>query len=93
METAKAIIETFFEIVAAPSYADGVVEFFREKKPNLRVLTITPGYAPNLQLTKPLAILSRRTAPATSKEDEGKWISKAKYDFGMTLSSHGRPLQ
>lgn len=83
METAKAITETFFEIVAAPSYAEGVVEFFSEKKPNLRVLTITPGYAPKLQITGNRCgfLVQEDKLPILPKMDEGKWIGNARPDL------------
>ena len=83
METAKVITETFFEIVAAPSYAEGVVEFFRDKKPNLRVLTITPGYAPKLQMTGNRCgyLVQEDMLPPLPKMNEGKWIGKARPDL------------
>ncbi len=83
MATAKVITETFFEIVAAPSYAEGVVEFFRDKKPNLRVLTITPGYAPKLQMTGNRCgyLVQEDMLPPLPKMNEGKWISKARPDL------------
>ncbi len=83
METAKAITETFFEIVAAPSYDEGVIEWFREKKPNLRVLTITPGYAPKLQITGNRCgfLVQEDKLPALPRMDEGKWIGNARPDL------------
>ena len=80
METAKAITETFFEIVAAPSYGDGVKEYFAEKKPNLRVLTIVPGYAPKLQITGNRVgfLVQEDKLPALPQIDEGKWVGKPK---------------
>jgi phosphoribosylaminoimidazolecarboxamide formyltransferase/IMP cyclohydrolase len=83
METAKAITETFFEIVAAPSYGEGVIEWFREKKPNLRVLTITPGYAPKLQITGNRCgfLVQEDMLPVLPKMDEGKWIGNARPDL------------
>ena len=83
METAKAITETFFEIVAAPSYGEGVIEWFREKKPNLRILTITPGYAPKLQITGNRCgfLVQEDMLPVLPKMDEGKWIGNARPDL------------
>lgn len=80
METARAITETFFEIVAAPSYEDGVIEFFAEKKPNLRVLTIVPGYAPKLQITGNRCgfLIQDDMLPALPAQDKGKWIGAPK---------------
>ena len=83
METAKAITETFFEIVAAPSYDEGVIEWFREKKPNLRVLTITPGYAPKLQITGNRCgfLVQEDKLPVLPRMNEGKWIGNARPDL------------
>jgi phosphoribosylaminoimidazolecarboxamide formyltransferase/IMP cyclohydrolase len=78
MDTAKAITETFFEIVAAPSYDDGVKEYFAEKKKNLRVLTITPGYLPKYQITGNRVgfLVEEDKLPALPSEGNGKWIGK-----------------
>lgn len=80
METAKAITETFFEIVAAPSFAEGVIEFFADKKPNLRVLTIVPGYAPKLQITGNRCgfLVQEDMLPALPEINKGKWIGTPK---------------
>lgn len=87
METAMAITETFFEIVAAPSYEEGVVEYFKEKKPNLRVLTITPGYAPRLQITGNRCgyLVQDDMLPRLPEMNEGKWIGKARPDLWNDL--------
>jgi len=83
METAKAITETFFEIVAAPSYADGVKEYFAEKKPNLRVLTIVPGYAPKLQITGNRVgfLVEEDKLPELPTQAKGKWIGTPRPDL------------
>lgn len=75
METARAITETFFEIVAAPDFEEGVVDYFREKKPNLRVLKLIPGYAPKLQLTGNRCgfLIQEDRLPALPKEKDGQW--------------------
>ena len=83
METAKAITQTFFEIVAAPSYAEGVIEFFSEKKPNLRVLTITPGYAPKLQTTGNRCgfLVQEDMLPPLPEMSRGKWAGRERPDL------------
>ena len=83
METAKAITETFFEIVAAPAFEEGVVEYFREKKPNLRVLKIVPGYAPKLQITGNRCgfLVQEDKLPALPTEAEGQWHGEAKSEL------------
>lgn len=83
MDTAKAITETFFEIVAAPSYGDGVIEYFKEKKPNLRVLTIKPGYAPKLQITGNRCgfLVQEDMLPPLPVEAQGKWVGEEKSEL------------
>ncbi len=83
METAKAVADTFFEIIAAPSYEAEVVDFFRDKKPNLRVLTITPGYAPKLQITGNRCgyLIQEDTLPPLPSQDKGRWVGKERPDL------------
>lgn len=83
METAKAITETFFEIVAAPSFADNVIEYFKENKPNLRVLTIVPGYAPKLQITGNRVgfLIQEDKLPPLPQEKNGKWVGTPRPDL------------
>lgn len=76
METAQAITETFFEIIAAPAYEKGVIEYLKEKKKNLRILTITPGYAPSLHITGNRCgfLVQEDARHAVPTEKDGKWI-------------------
>ncbi|MEG1501868.1 MAG: bifunctional phosphoribosylaminoimidazolecarboxamide formyltransferase/IMP cyclohydrolase [Synergistaceae bacterium] len=82
IETAKTITETFFEIVAAPSFDDDVIEYFKEKKPNLRVLTITPGYAPKLQITANRCgfLVQEDKLPSLPEIEKGKWVGNPRND-------------
>jgi len=82
METAKEVTETFFEIIAAPSYADGVIEYFAQKKPNLRVLTIIPGYSPKLQITGNRCgfLVQEDMFPALPEVEKGKWVGTPRPD-------------
>ena len=75
METAKAITETFFEIVAAPDFDEGVAEYFAEKKHNLRVLKILPGYAPKFQISANRCgwLIEEDKLPALPQESAGQW--------------------
>ena len=75
LETAKKITETFFEILAAPDFEDGVAEYMKEKKPNLRVLKLVPGYAPTLQFTGNRCgfLIQEDKLPTLPQQAEGKW--------------------
>lgn len=75
METAKAISETFFEIIAAPDYEEGATEYLAEKKHNLRVLKIIPGYAPKFQILANRSgwLVEEDKLPELPCESRGKW--------------------
>lgn len=83
METAKAITGTFFEIVAAASYDDGVLEYFAESKPNLRVLTVVPGYAPGVMINGNRCgfLVQDDVMPALPEQKSGKWIGAPRPDL------------
>ncbi|MEG1602263.1 MAG: bifunctional phosphoribosylaminoimidazolecarboxamide formyltransferase/IMP cyclohydrolase [Cloacibacillus sp.] len=75
LETAKTITETFFEILAAPEFEEGVVDYLKEKKPNLRVLKLKAGYAPKLQLIGNRCgyLAQEDKLPALPTQQDGKW--------------------
>ena len=83
LETAKTIAETFFEILAAPDFEDSAAEYLKEKKPNLRVLKILPGYAPKLQVIGNRCgfLIQEDKLPALPKESEGKWHGTPRPDL------------
>lgn len=83
MKTAQAITETFFEIVAAPAYEDGVAEYFAKKKPNLRVLTIKPGYSPKFQVTGNRCgfLIQDDVLPPVPEQKNGRWIGTPRPDL------------
>ena len=83
LETAKTVSETFFEILAAPDFEDGAVEYLKEKKPNLRVLKILPGYAPKLQIIGNRCgfLVQEDRLPALPLEAEGEWHGTPRPDL------------
>lgn len=83
LETAKKITETFFEILAAPDFEEGVAEYMKEKKPNLRVLKLVPGYAPTLQFTGNRCgfLVQEDKLPKLPQEAEGKWHGTPRPDL------------
>lgn len=83
MAAAEKITDTFFEIVAAPDYEPGVIEFFAEKKPNLRVLTVVPGYAPKLQFTGNRCgfLVQDDMLPTLPEQSKGKWVGAPREDL------------
>lgn len=80
MDTAKAITETFFEIVAAPTYDDGVIDYLAQKKPNLRVLTIVPGYSPTLMINGNRCgfLVQDDVLPPLPEQSNGRWVGPSR---------------
>lgn len=76
METAQQITQTFFEIVAAPDYGEGVLEYLASTKPNLRVLTITAAYSPALMINGNRCgfLVQEDALPALPTQSRGSWV-------------------
>lgn len=87
MATAREITATFFEIVAAPGYGEGVINFFAQTKPNLRVLTIVPGYAPALAISGNRCgfLVQDDFLPQLPEQAKGKWIGQPRQDLWEDL--------
>lgn len=87
MTTAQEITATFFEIVAAPGYGEGVIEFFAKTKPNLRVLTIIPGYSPSLAISGNRCgfLVQDDLLPQLPEQAQGKWVGTAREDLWEDL--------
>lgn len=87
MATAREITATFFEIVAAPGYGEGVIEFFAQTKPNLRVLTIVPGYAPALAISGNRCgfLVQDDFLPQLPEQANGKWVGQPRQDLWEDL--------
>lgn len=87
METAKEITATFFEIVAATGYDDGVLEYFAQAKPNLRVLTIIPGYAPGLMVNGNRCgfLVQEDAIPPLPEQRDGHWVGTPRPDLWNDL--------
>lgn len=84
---AQKISEHFFEIVAAPEITPDAIAFLKEKKPNLRTLTVTGGYTPREQITANMAgfLIQSETLPPVPSPAEGKWIGKPRADLWNDL--------
>lgn len=87
METAKAITATFFEIVAATGYEDGVLEYLADAKPNLRVLTVVPGYSPNAMVIGNRCgfLVQDDAMPPLPKQASGSWVGAPRPDLWEDL--------
>jgi phosphoribosylaminoimidazolecarboxamide formyltransferase/IMP cyclohydrolase len=80
---AKKLAEHFYEIVAAPEFEDGAIEFLKAKKPNLRLLTITGAYTPREQVTANRAgfLIQSETPPPVPSLAEGHWEGTPRPDL------------
>lgn len=87
IETAREITATFFEIVAATGYDDGVLEYFAQAKPNLRVLTIIPGYAPALMVNGNRCgfLVQEDSLPPLPEQQNGTWTGVPRPDLWSDL--------
>ncbi|MDO4987884.1 MAG: bifunctional phosphoribosylaminoimidazolecarboxamide formyltransferase/IMP cyclohydrolase [Synergistes sp.] len=83
LDTAKKISETFFEILAAPDFDNEAAEYLKEKKPNLRVLKLRAGYAPQLQITGNRCgfLIEDDKLPKLPTQEDGKWHGVARPDL------------
>lgn len=83
IETAKAVSATFFEIIAASGYDEGVIEFLAQSKPNLRVLTLVPGYAPGVMISGNRCgfLVQDDVLPPLPAQPSGKWIGTPRPDL------------
>ena len=59
------------------------MEYLKEKKPNLRVLKILPGYAPKLQILGNRCgfLVQEDKLPALPRQSEGEWHGKPRPDL------------
>jgi len=80
---AKKLSEHFFEIVAAPDIDPDATEFIKDKKPNLRLLSLTGAYTPREQITSNRAgfLVQQETLPPLPVQAEGRWVGKPRPDL------------
>lgn len=80
---AQKLSEHFFEIVAAPEFDSDAIELLKEKKKNLRILTLTGGYSPRYQITANMAgyLVQGETIPPAPVESEGRWVGAPRHDL------------
>jgi phosphoribosylaminoimidazolecarboxamide formyltransferase/IMP cyclohydrolase len=80
---AEKLSERFYEIIAAPRIEDEAVEFLKEKKPNLRLLTITGSYSPREQIRASMSgyLVQSETLPPLPSLAEGRWEGEPRPDL------------
>lgn len=87
VKLAEKIAEHFYEIVAAPEFDRDAIELLKEKKKNLRTLTITGGWTPRDQILGLSAgfLVEGETLPPLPQEGEGRWIGEPRHDLWSDL--------
>ena len=87
LQLAEKLAEHFYEIVAAPAFAPEAIAFLNEKKPNLRLLTVTGRYNPRQQITANRAgfLIQSESLPPLPQREEGKWVGKPRPDLWADL--------
>ncbi|MDR1943374.1 MAG: bifunctional phosphoribosylaminoimidazolecarboxamide formyltransferase/IMP cyclohydrolase PurH, partial [Synergistaceae bacterium] len=83
MALADRLAGHFYEIIAAPGFAPGAIEFLSAKKPNLRLLTITGAYVPREQITANRSgfLIQSETLPPVPSLREGRWEGAPRPDL------------
>lgn len=83
MTAAEAVTQSFFEIIASPSYEEGVIEYLRKKKPNLRVLCINKDYSPRFQITGNRVgfLIQEDKLPPLPDAESGRWVGPKRPDL------------
>lgn len=87
MKTAKRIAENFTEVLVAPSFAAGVVEFLSSNRPNLRVIHWAGGRVTPFQYTgtwSGILVQEDKVAPLPDEKD-GKWIGPPRPELWKDL--------
>lgn len=83
MATARSLIRTFTEVLAAPDFDDDALAFLRETKPSLRLLRWQGGRIVPLQITSTWSgFLAQEDQPAPlPRQDRGEWIGTPRPDL------------
>lgn len=80
METAERIAANFTEVLVAPSYAPGVVEYLSDNRPNLRVIQWQGGRVSPFQFTGTWSgiLVQKDMLPPLPEEKSGEWVGPSR---------------
>ncbi len=86
-KTAEKIAANFTEVLVAPSYAEGVVDFLASTRPNLRVVLWKGGRVSPLQFTGTWSgiLVQEDKLPPLPDEKSGEWIGTPRPDLWKDL--------
>ena len=87
MKTAERIAGNFTEVLVAPSFAPGVVEFLSSTRANLRVISWQGGRVSSFQFTGTWSgiLVQEDSLPPVPAEGTGQWIGKPRPDLWNDL--------
>ncbi len=87
LETAREVAGTFTEVLVAPAFCEEAVAFFREEKPNVRLLRWKGGRVLEQQITGTWSgILVQQDTPAPLPVPEkGEWVGEPRADLWNDL--------
>ena len=87
MDTARLLTPHFFELIAAPTFLPDALEYLKNVKPNLRLLTITGQYPVTEQITGNRCgfMIQSDSLPPLPVEQEGRWIGTPRHDLWNDL--------
>lgn len=87
MKTAERIAANYTEVLVAPAYAPGVVEFLSVNRPNLRVIHWQGGRVSPFQYTGTWSgvLVQEDCLPPLPKESNGEWIGKPRPELWADL--------
>jgi phosphoribosylaminoimidazolecarboxamide formyltransferase/IMP cyclohydrolase len=87
MKTAERIAANFTEVLVAPSFAPGVVDFLSANRPNLRVISWQGGRVSSFQFTGTWSgiLVQEDSLPPMPEEKTGQWIGKPRPDLWQDL--------
>lgn len=82
-EAALEVSTKFYEIIVAPSFAPKALEVFRQKKPNLRLLTFDVSNIDDFRIAKTAFgfLAQEDTLPPEPDFDGGEWIGEKRPDL------------
>lgn len=78
MKTAEQVAANFTELLVAPSFAPGVVEFLAQSRPNLRIILWKGGRVGSLQFTGTWSgiLVQEDALPPLPDQEKGEWVGR-----------------
>jgi len=87
MKTAERVAANFTEVLVAPSFAPGVLDFLSSQRPNLRVIQWSGGRVSSFQFTGTWSgmLVQEDSLPPLPDERDGRWVGTPRHDLWADL--------